>query len=88
MRKDIKPGAQFPDYELPDNLGKKRKLSFFQGNDPMILTLNRGGFCPKDHVQLTEFAEFAKKCLVGKAKPSWLPSRPKACLRAMNSAKW
>src|SRR5260370_15937814 len=52
MRADIIPGAVFPDYELPDQTGKHRKLSELQGSDPMVLTLSRGGYCPKDRRQL------------------------------------
>ena len=51
MRADIVPGAVFPDYELTDHTGKRRKLSELQGPDPMILVLGRGGFCPKDRRQ-------------------------------------
>src|SRR5215475_1204293 len=48
MRKDIVPGATFPDYELSDQTGKHRKLSALQGPDPLVLVLSRGAFCPKD----------------------------------------
>jgi peroxiredoxin len=51
MRPDIQPGARFPDYELPDHTGTRRKLSEIQGEDPMILVLSRGHFCPKDRQQ-------------------------------------
>jgi peroxiredoxin len=51
MRKDIVPGATFPDYDLPDQTGKHRKLSAIQRGDPMIVVLGRGGFCPKDRRQ-------------------------------------
>lgn len=51
MRADVVPGAVFPDYELTDHTGKRRKLSELQGLDPMILVLSRGGFCPKDRRQ-------------------------------------
>lgn len=47
MRDDIKVGAQFPNYELPDHTNTKRKLSLLQGTDPMILMLGRGIYCPK-----------------------------------------
>jgi len=57
MREDIKIGATFPDYELPDQTGKRRKLSELQGSDPMILILSRGHYCPKDHQQLTKLVE-------------------------------
>jgi peroxiredoxin len=48
MRSDIVPGALFPDYELTDHTGKRRKLSELQGQHPMVLVLSRGGYCPKD----------------------------------------
>jgi peroxiredoxin len=51
MRKDIAPGATFPDYELPDQTGKHQKLSVLQRGDPMVVVLSRGGFCPKDRRQ-------------------------------------
>ncbi len=57
MRPDIQVGATFPDYELPDQTGKRRKLSELQGDDPMILVLSRGHYCPKDHRQLHQLVE-------------------------------
>ena len=51
MRSDIVPGAVFPDYELPDHTTKRRKLSELQGEDPLVLVLSRGGFCPKERRQ-------------------------------------
>jgi len=51
MRADIVPGAIFPDYELSDHTGTRRKLSDLQGQHPMVLVLSRGGFCPKDRRQ-------------------------------------
>jgi len=43
MRADIVPGARFPDYELTDHTGRRRRLSELQGpRDPMILVLTRG----------------------------------------------
>jgi peroxiredoxin len=47
MRADIIPGARFPDYELTDHTGTRRKLSDLQGQHPMVLVLSRGGYCPK-----------------------------------------
>ena len=45
MRADIVPGARFPDYELTDQGGTRRRLSELQGTrDPMILVLTRGYF--------------------------------------------
>jgi peroxiredoxin len=51
MRHDIVPGAVFPDYQLPDHTGTPRRLSDLQGDDPLILTLARGHYCPKEHQQ-------------------------------------
>jgi peroxiredoxin len=51
MRADIVPGATFPDYELPDQRGKHRRLSELQGGDPLVLVLSRGGFCPRERRQ-------------------------------------
>jgi peroxiredoxin len=61
VRSDIKPGGTFPDYELPDHTDTPRKLSEIQGDDPMILTLARGHYCPKEHQQHLELAAFYPK---------------------------
>ena len=61
MRSDIAPGAKFPDYELPDHTNVPRKLSDLQGDDPLILTLARGHYCPKEHQQHLELATFYPK---------------------------
>jgi peroxiredoxin len=44
MRGDIQPGSTFPDYELPDQTGTRRKLSALQDGRPMILVLSRGHY--------------------------------------------
>ena len=64
MRSDIVPGGTFPDYELPDHTGTQRKLSHLQGDDPLILTLARGHYCPKEHQQHLELAAFYPKIAV------------------------
>jgi peroxiredoxin len=68
MRADIVPGARFPDYELTDTDKQRRKLSELQGNDPMILVISRGHFCPKDHQQHLELAAFHPKIAVAYTK--------------------
>lgn len=65
MRDDIQPGNHFPDYELPDHTGTTRTLSALQGDDPMMLTLHRGLFCPKDRQQLHQLVPFHDECVVG-----------------------
>jgi peroxiredoxin len=57
MRSDILSGARFPDYELLDHDGIARRLSDLQADQPMILVLARGHFCPKDHQQHRELVE-------------------------------
>ena len=64
MRADIVPGNVFPDYELPDHTGTQRKLSELQGDDPLILTLARGHYCPKEHQQHLELAAAYPKIAV------------------------
>ena len=58
MRSDIAPGGSFPDYELPDQDRVTRRLSEIQGDDPLILTLARGHYCPKEHQQHLQLAAF------------------------------
>ncbi len=65
MRSDIVPGGIFPNYELPDHTGTLRKLGELQGDDPLILTLARGHYCPKEHQQHLELARFYPKIAVG-----------------------
>ena len=64
MRSDIVPGGSFPDYELTDHTKTRRKLSDLQGRDPMVVVLSRGHFCPKDHQQHLELAEFHPRIAV------------------------
>lgn len=68
MRKDIVPGATFPDYELPDQSGRRRRLSEIQAGDPMILVLSRGHFCPKDRRQLRNLVELYPEIKVAYTK--------------------
>jgi len=68
MRSDIVPGGTFPDYELPDQDSATRTLSEIQGDDPLILTLARGHYCPKEHQQHLELAAFYPKIAVAYTK--------------------
>jgi peroxiredoxin len=56
MRSDIRPGSTFPDYSLADHTNTVRTLSELQGDDPLVLTLARGNYCPKEHQQHLELA--------------------------------
>jgi peroxiredoxin len=65
MRSDMTPGAIFPDYELSDHTAKHRKLSELQGQDPMVLILSRGGFCPKDRRHAEGLLQLHREMEVG-----------------------
>jgi peroxiredoxin len=64
MRSDIVPGATFPDFELPDQDGVKRRLSVLQGDDPMVLSLGRGEHCPRERQHQRELIKFYEWCAV------------------------
>jgi len=68
MRADILAGSPFPDYELPDHTGRRRKLSELQGRDPMIVVLSRGAFCPKDRRQHEGLLQLFREMEVGYSK--------------------
>jgi peroxiredoxin len=68
MRPDIAPGGTFPDYELPDHTNTRRKLSELQGDDPLILTLARGHYCPKEHQQHRALVAFYPQIAVAYTK--------------------
>lgn len=44
MRADLKVGNKFPDFELPDQSNKKKRLSEILGGFPGVLTFVRGHF--------------------------------------------
>jgi peroxiredoxin len=68
MRSDIVPGVGFPDYELTDHTATRRRLSELQGSDPMIVTLSRGGYCPKDRRQAEGLIQLHREMEVGYCK--------------------
>ena len=63
-----RPGGVFPDYGLPDHTGTVRTLSELQGRDPLILTLARGNYCPKEHQQHLDLAANYPKIAVAYAQ--------------------
>lgn len=68
MRKDIIPGRPFTDYVLPDHTKTPRRLSALQGDDPLLLVLIRGFFCPKDREQLKALTAFHPQLVVGSCR--------------------
>lgn len=47
----MRPGAEFPDYELMGHDRRRHRLTTVQRDDPLILILSRGHYCPKDFQQ-------------------------------------
>jgi thiol-disulfide isomerase/thioredoxin len=45
---DLVPGATFPDVELSDHAGNRRRLSELVAGDPTVLQFYRGWWCPKE----------------------------------------
>jgi peroxiredoxin len=91
MRPDIQPGATFPDYELPDHENVPRKLSDLQGDDPLILTLARGHYCPKEHQQHLELAAHYPKIAVAYTKIATIATDPHHTLQEFRNsvgAQW
>jgi peroxiredoxin len=74
MRSNISPGGTFPDFELPDHENVTQKLSAIQGEDPLILTLARGHYCPKEHQQHLELAANYPKIAVAYTKVATISS--------------
>ncbi|WP_027008049.1 redoxin domain-containing protein [Conexibacter woesei] len=91
MRPDILPGATFPDYELPDHESTPRRLSEIQGDDPMILTLARGHYCPKEHQQHLDLAAFFPHINVAYTRVATISTDPHHTsqeFRASVGAQW
>jgi peroxiredoxin len=65
VRADVVAGATFPDYELADHHGKRRRLSELQRDDPLVLVISRGGFCPRDRRQHEGLLQLHHEMLVG-----------------------
>jgi peroxiredoxin len=61
-------GATFPDYELTGHDRQRYRLSEVQGDDPMILILSRGHYCPKDFQQHKLMVDFYPQIAVAYTK--------------------
>jgi peroxiredoxin len=91
VRSDIVPGGVFPNYELPDHEKVPRKLSELQGEDPLILTLARGHYCPKEHQQHQELVAGYTKIAVAYTKIATISTDDDHLLkefRASLGAQW
>src|SRR6266403_3776611 len=84
MRADIVAGAVFPDYELTDHTGERRKLSDLQGPDPMILCLAAEGSARGTSARPRVWSNFIARWR--SVTPASSPSVPTTCLRRMITA--
>lgn len=48
MSRGLTLGAVLPDFELPDDVGTRRRLSELQADNAMVLQLGRGEHCPRE----------------------------------------
>jgi peroxiredoxin len=91
MRPDIAPGGVFPDYELPDQDNVPRTLGQLQGDDPLILLLARGHYCPKEHQQHLALAAFHSQIAVAYTRIVTISTdehHESQELRASTGAQW
>jgi peroxiredoxin len=51
MRADVAVGSRFPDYELVDHAGERRRLSEIQDGCPLVIVLAREAYSAKDQAQ-------------------------------------
>jgi peroxiredoxin len=65
MRADMKAGAIFPNYQLPDHTGTPRRLSELQGEDPIIIVLAREAYSAKDQRQQQGLVELWREMKPG-----------------------
>jgi len=48
----LKTGDTMPDFELPDQHGKLRRLSDYLAEAPLVLNIYRGGWCPYCNLEM------------------------------------
>jgi peroxiredoxin len=58
MHPDLKIGAKFPNFELPNHNGEPTKLSQVVRGWPTILIFSRGWYCPKDRRQQQNYVDY------------------------------
>lgn len=50
-------GERFPDFALPDDRGRYRSLAALLARGPLVLSFNRGGWCPYCRRELTQWRD-------------------------------
>ena len=91
MSIDLLTGRRFPDIELADHAGNRRRLSELTGGDPVVLQFFRGWWCPKEQaffrrlIALQDEAEVAYSRIVSVSVD---PPAVSAAFRAGLGARW
>ena len=80
------PAGPFPTTSCPDHAETPRKLSELQGDDPMILTLARGHYCPKEHQQHLELAANYPKIAVAYTQVATIATDPHHTLQEFRAS--
>jgi peroxiredoxin len=91
MRQDLQPGNRFPEIELPDHAGNRRRLSKLPGGDPLLLQFARGYFCPKEREFFRQLAAFQSEVEVAYTRMVTVTTEPpeiQAAFRAGLDARW
>jgi peroxiredoxin len=87
----LSPGTAFPDVELTDHAGNRRRLSALVAGDPTVLQFYRGWWCPKEQaffrrlVALQDEVEVAYSRIVSVSVD---PPEVAAAFRAGLGARW
>ena len=91
MTIDLSLGRSFPDLELADHAGNRRRLSQLTGGDPTVLQFFRGWWCPKEQaffrrlIAMQDEAEVAYSRIVSVSVD---PPAVSAAFRAGLGARW
>jgi peroxiredoxin len=64
MSSGLTPGSVLPDFTLPDETGRRHRLSTLQGESATVLLLGRGEHCPRERQHQAEMVTFHRWCAV------------------------
>jgi peroxiredoxin len=87
----LEPASVFPDVELTDHAGNRRRLSELVAGDPTILHFYRGWWCPKEQTYFRRLIELQDEMEVAYARivsVSVDPAEVAAAFRAGLGARW
>jgi peroxiredoxin len=64
MSRNLEVGSAMPDFVLPDENGRRHRLSTLQGDNLMVVHLSRGEHCPRERMHHRELLRFHEWCAV------------------------